>query len=145
MTPYVKKVQYYDTDKMQVTHHANYLRFMEEARIDFMDQLGWGYDRMEREGLASPVLSVSCQYKRSTTFPDIIHIAVSIRELKPAKLTLGYVMTVDGETVFTAESVHCFISSSGRPVSLYRHWPGFYAALEALTSGTTSDQEETIQ
>lgn len=133
ISPYRRKVQYYETDKMQVTHHANYLHYMEEARIDFMDQLGWGYDRMEREGLASPVLSVNCQYRRSTTFPDVLEIAVSIKDLKAAKLTLGYTMTVDGETVCTAESVHCFLADGGRPVSLKRRWPEFYQLLEELT------------
>ena len=38
--PYVHKVQYYETDKMQITHHSNYLRFMEEARIDYLEQIG---------------------------------------------------------------------------------------------------------
>ena len=38
MKAYQHKVQYYETDKMQFTHHSNYIRFMEEARIDFMEQ-----------------------------------------------------------------------------------------------------------
>ena len=57
MRPYRHKVNYYETDKMQFTHHSNYIRFMEEARLDFMEQMGWGYDKMEEEGIASPVHS----------------------------------------------------------------------------------------
>ena len=37
---YVRKIQYYETDMMGIAHHANYIHWMEEARIDFMDQLG---------------------------------------------------------------------------------------------------------
>ena len=40
MEPYIRKVQYYETDMMGVAHHANYLHWMEEARIRFMEQLG---------------------------------------------------------------------------------------------------------
>ena len=60
MKPYQHRVQYYETDRMQLTHHSNYLRFMEEARVDFLEQLGWGYNRMEEEGLISPVVGITC-------------------------------------------------------------------------------------
>ena len=36
MTPYCHKVQYYETDRMGVTHHSNYIRWMEEARVDLL-------------------------------------------------------------------------------------------------------------
>lgn len=38
---YLRKVHYHETDKMGVTHHTNYIKWMEEARIDFLDQIGW--------------------------------------------------------------------------------------------------------
>ena len=44
MKPYIHKVQYYETDGMKVTHHSNYIRFMEEARAVFMVEAGLGYD-----------------------------------------------------------------------------------------------------
>lgn len=46
MKPYIHKVQYYETDKMGITHHSNYVRWMEEARIEFLDQIGWSYVRV---------------------------------------------------------------------------------------------------
>ena len=57
--PYRRAVQYYETDMMGIVHHANYIRWMEEARIDFLAQLGFPYARMEAEGVLSPVRSVS--------------------------------------------------------------------------------------
>ena len=50
MKDYIRKINYYETDKMGITHHSNYIRFMEEARIDFLDQIGCGYAKMERDG-----------------------------------------------------------------------------------------------
>ena len=38
---YTHRVKYYETDKMGVTHHSNYVRWMEEARVDFMDKIGY--------------------------------------------------------------------------------------------------------
>ena len=67
MKAYKHTVQYYETDKMGITHHSNYVRWMEEARIDFLKQLGWDYARLEKEGIISPTVEVSCKYKRSTT------------------------------------------------------------------------------
>ena len=60
MENYKHKINYYETDKMGVTHHSNYVRFMEESRIDFLEKIGWGYDKMEQEGIISPVVSLEC-------------------------------------------------------------------------------------
>lgn len=124
--------QYYETDKMQITHHSNYIRFMEEARLDFMEQLGWGYNEMETAGIISPVIGVTCDYKRSTSYPDCIHIVVKIAKLSLAKLELSYQMTVDDVIVCEATSAHCFLNAAGRPVSLKKEFPDFYASLEKL-------------
>jgi len=130
MKPYIHSVKYYETDKMGVTHHSNYLRFMEEARIDFMDQLGWGYAKMEEEGIGSPVLEVSAKYKKSTTFPDEIQIDIKILKLSGLKVTIGYTMSVKGEVVFTGSTSHCFLDTKGTPVFIEKKYPEFYARLK---------------
>ena len=56
---YTHLVQYYETDKMGVTHHSNYIRWMEEARISFLEESGWSFSRLEAEGLVSPVFRFS--------------------------------------------------------------------------------------
>ena len=78
MKPYLHKVQYYETDMMGVAHHANYIHWMEEARIDFMDQLGFPYSEMEKKGVFSPVKALSCEYKHPCTFGNEIVITVSV-------------------------------------------------------------------
>lgn len=107
---------------------------MEEARVAFQKNMGWGYDKMEAEGMISPVVSVSCDYKKPTTFADEIGITVSVSSLSRVKLTLSYVMTVRGEVVCTASSTHCFLSQNGRPVSLQKQYPEFYNSLAALVT-----------
>lgn len=131
MRPYVRKVQYYETDKMGVTHHANYIHWMEEARIDFMEQLGFPYERMEAEGVYSPVRSLNCEYRRPCTFGDTVTVYVSAEEVRGAKLTIRYEMkNAEGELLCTARSEHAFLDREGRIVRIKREKPAFCAALE---------------
>jgi acyl-CoA thioester hydrolase len=116
---------------MGITHHSNYVRFMEEARVDWMDQLGYGFDRMEAEGVVSPVVAVECRYKHPSTFKDVIEIAVKVAETTPLKISFSYTMTVGGRTVCTATSTHCFLEQ-GRPVSLEKRFPELYAMIQEL-------------
>ena len=44
---YVRVINYYETDQMQVVHHSNYARYLEEARLHMMDQMGLGYDKLD--------------------------------------------------------------------------------------------------
>lgn len=131
---YIHRVQYYETDRMGVTHHSNYVRFMEEARIDFLAGIGFGYDKMEETGVVSPVTSISCDFKKPTTYPDEIEIEVSIKAASAASVTLGYDMKCRGETVFTAESKHCFLKG-GKIISLKREMPELFSRLTDMAKG----------
>ncbi|HBE09126.1 MAG TPA: acyl-CoA thioesterase, partial [Lachnospiraceae bacterium] len=63
LKPYKRKINYYETDQMKVVHHSNYARFMEEARLDLMEQVGLHYDTMEEKGIIIPVLDISCRFR----------------------------------------------------------------------------------
>ena len=109
MEPYRHIVKYYECDRMGITHHSNYVRFMEEARIDWMDQLGYGFERMEAEGVVSPVMEIECSYKHPTTFKDSIEITVEIEEISTLKISFRYTMRVGETVICTAKSKHCFL------------------------------------
>ena len=55
MHTYIHSVKYYETDKMGITHHSNYVRWMEEARTDFLKNAGYGIRRLEKEGVIGSV------------------------------------------------------------------------------------------
>lgn len=133
MKEYIHSVKYYETDKMGITHHSNYVRWMEEARIDFLDQIGYSYKRLEEEGIVSPVIAIDCKYKATTTFDDKISITVAVKEFKGVKLIIGYEMKKEnGDTVCTAESIHCFLDNNGKPLRLKISHPDFYNRLVEL-------------
>ena len=94
---YEHKAQYYETDQMGIIHHANYLHWFEEARIDMMEQMGMGYDIMEKQGIISPVLSVHCDYKSMARFGETVQVLVQMKEYNGIRMTLEY-------TVFDKET-----------------------------------------
>ena len=133
MNTYQHEVKYYECDRMGITHHSNYVRFMEEARVDWLDQLGCGFDKIEAENVFSPVVSVSCEYKSPTTFKDIIDIEVKISKMSEMKFEFDYTMRSNDKLVCLGHSVHCFIEN-GRPVAISKRLPELYNSLAALLS-----------
>ena len=133
MIRYPHTVQYYETDKMGITHHSNYIRWMEEARVEFLKQIGWSFDSLEAQGIVSPVVEVSCKYKAPTVFAETVTIDVFIKEFKGVKLVMGYRMwKPDGTLACEGESAHCFQDQSGRLLRLKKEFPAFDAALKSL-------------
>ena len=131
MQPYSRTVHYYETDQMGVVHHANYIRWMEEARIDFLDQLGFPYAAMETRGIVSPVRAVSCEYKNPCTFGDRVSIAVSVESFNGVVLAIRYQMRKEyGSVVCEARSEHVFLTREGRFVRMKREMPAFCEAIE---------------
>ncbi len=112
-------VQYYETDKMGVTHHSNYIRFMEEARVEFFKNIGFDYFEFEKCGIVSPVIGLNnIRYKKPSTAGDTLDIEVNIKSLTNVFFTIQYVMKKGDIVVFTGESDHCLLSPEGKIVPL---------------------------
>lgn len=135
MSKYIHRVNYYETDKMGITHHSNYMRFMEEARMNFLSEIGYPMTRLEKEGITSPVVSVNCEYKHTTTYSDEIEIEVVFEKYTGVKLFLSYTMrnSNTNEIVAIASSTHCFIDEAGRPIALKKYAPEFDAVLRQVS------------
>ena len=140
MNNYIRKVKYYETDKMGIAHHSNYIRWMEEARIDFLEQIGFGYAKLEEDGIVSPIIGVECDYKSPTTFGDSVEIEVEIEEFRGVLLVIKYTMTKcgSGELVLSGRTKHCFLNSEGKPIMLRKQFPEFDSKLKELAA---RDQE----
>lgn len=132
MNTYRHKVQYYETDQMGIVHHSNYIRWMEEARIEFLTEAGWEYRKMEDMGIVSPVAAVEGRYRRSAKFADTVDIAVFVSSFNGIRLKLRYeIRGSEGELLFTGSSEHCFTDSSGRIINMKKEYPAFFAAIAA--------------
>lgn len=129
INPYSRKAHYYETDQMGIIHHANYIHWLEEARVDFMEQIGFGYDRAVNSGIDFALLGVSCEYKSMVRFNDTVNILVSIGHLTPAQMTVQYKITdaQSGKLRAVGESKHCYYDSDKkRLISLKKVLPELY-------------------
>ena len=126
MITYERKAFYHETDQMGVIHHSNYFRWLEEARVYFLDQLGLSYKHMEEIGIISPVVSIAAEYKKPVKFDEVVLIYIKIAKYTGVKLELEYEIR-DKETnelMVSANSKHCFVKNES-VISLKREYPDF--------------------
>ena len=122
-----RKINYYETDRMGVVHHSNYIRYLEEARCFFLDNIGMPFTTFESNNITIPVLSVNCTYKRHVTFNDILLINLVIKDYSGVRFTVSYDVRdkSTGDTVIIAETKHCFTDKNLKPVNLKKALPEF--------------------
>ena len=133
MKPYMLKARYYETDQMGIIHHSNYIRWMEEARIDMLEQMGYPYRKFEEMGYISPVLHAECEYKKSVKFDDEVKITVSLQEFGKLKFTLKYDiynMSEGGVLSACGMTRHCFLNKDGRPVMMNKEMKEFSETMQ---------------
>lgn len=129
MVPFTRRVNYYETDKMGVVHHSNYIRWFEEARTHFMEAAGYPYPRLEAEGVMSPVISVSCAYKKPVRYPEEVTVEVRLTSMSAFRCAFRYeVRGPEGEIRATGASEHCYLDASGAIVNMKKANPAFYGA-----------------
>ncbi len=122
-----RKINYYETDRMGVVHHSNYIRYLEEARCYFLENIGIPFEVLEENGITIPVLGVNCNYKYHVTFGDTLQIRVFIKEYTGVRMTVGYDVKEKerGKVVIVAETKHCFTERSLKPINLKKYAPKF--------------------
>lgn len=117
---YIRKLNYYETDKMGVIHHSNYIRFLEEARSRWLEELGISMEFLESNGYTIPTLEVNCKYKHHVTSGDTIIIIPRITEFNGVRMTVSYEVTEQktGKVVIEAWTKHCFTNRELRPINM---------------------------
>ncbi len=127
-------INYYETDKMQVVHHSNYIRYLEECRMDFFRQIQLDYAKMEQSGIMVPVLSVQCNYRVPVRFGETICIVPRLERFTGVKFDISYGIYSEDFGVLhnEAKSSHCFVDLSFKPVRMKRDYPDIYGKMKAL-------------
>ena len=144
VTPFIRVAQYYETDQMRIIHHAAYVHWMEEARVDVMEQIGFGYEKMESMGVFCPVLGVTTEYKSMVRFFEKVLIECRVAEYTGLKLTLSYRMTnlSTGAVCTLGETRHGFLDAEGHIISLKRSYPEIHQLiLNAVVTPEQSGEE----
>ena len=118
-----RTVNYYETDKMGITHHSNYVRFLEEARCEFLKTIKLPYEALEAKEIMIPVLGVNCSYKHSSTFGDTLKIKTKVTKFTGIQMCVGYEIINEktGELVLEGETRHCFTNTELKPINLKKY------------------------
>lgn len=133
--PYKRKINYYETDQMQVVHHSNYARYLEEARLDLMEQIGLDYNKLEELGIIIPVLELHDYYINAIHFGDEILIYPRLTKISPVRFSVEYEIKNKKtmEVVHTAATSHAFVDTNFKPMNLKRKYPEVYKKFEDIT------------
>ena len=130
MFAYKRKVYYYETDRMGIVHHSNYVRWLEEARMGFLSHVGAPYAAAEDAGIISPVVGIEVEYKQPFTFDEELEISVGIEKYNGVRLDLCYAVRKAGsQAIMTSgRTKHCFMKN-GAVCSLRHSLPWMHDAL----------------
>jgi acyl-CoA thioester hydrolase len=127
-TPYLHTVSYYETDKMGIVHHSNYLRWFEDARLHFLECAGYPYTTLESDGIMIPVRNVSCSYKAAVRFGDTVKIVIKILSFNGFRFNVEYLVTnAANDTVHAVgSSEHFFTDMNLKPVRTEKKHPKIF-------------------
>src|SRR5581483_4584803 len=98
-------------DAMGVVHHASYLAYLEESRVEYLRALGRPYHRLRADGTEFPVVEAALRYRRPLHFDDGIMVASA----GAATFQMSYVVECGGEMSATGVTVHGVVDGRGRP------------------------------
>ena len=131
MTPYKRKVNYYETDQMSIVHHSNYIRYFEEARIDFMNQIGCNVMWMETLGLIIPNIDAYAKYLVSLKFDEEFEVKVKAVDFTGVRMKFEYEIyrTSDNTLCTTGHTSHCFVNTDYKPISIKKSHPDIYTKI----------------
>jgi acyl-CoA thioester hydrolase len=82
--------RYSETDQMGIIHHANYLIYLEQARLEWLNQLGFSYVKMEEEGILLPVYNIDITYKNPIKFGDQISVHIRLKSIPTTRVIFEY-------------------------------------------------------
>ena len=123
------RVYYEDTDLAGIVYYANYLKFIERARSEWVRGLGIDQAQLrEKQGLVFAVRRVEAEYLRPAVFDDLLTVQTTLADHSGARLVLDQAVLRGVETLFTARVTLVCLTAAGTPTR-------FPTALRAALTG----------
>ncbi len=129
------RVRYYETDRMGVVHHSNYLRILEDARLDWLDAMGMNYPEMERAGVIVPCTAAAGEFLNFLRFGEHYRVAVTLASYTGVRMRFSYevVSEESGKLCYRGTTDHCFVRDGDYlPISLKHKLPQHHRRMEEL-------------
>ena len=113
------RVYYEDTDMAGIVYYANYLRYIERGRSEWVRAVGLDQSQMKDvEGIVFAVRRVEADYLAPARLDDLLEVATWVAEKRPARMVMGQEVRRDGLVLFRAMVTVVCMSTAGRPVRL---------------------------
>ena len=123
------RVRYAETDQMGIAHHKNFYVWMEVARVEMCEGMGFRYRDMERDGVLLAVVESHCRYAGSARFDDEVVIETRVAEANPRMLRFSYDMSVDGRVIASGETRHVFLNHKLKATRIPPEYRSFFGLL----------------
>lgn len=109
------RVNYFDTDRMGVVWHGNYIKYFETAREELFRSLGMPYSELEKSGVMMPIVDLAAEYRKSAFYDDVLAIEVTVPEPPRARIRVEYVVRDGaGDVCATGHTTLAFIDATTR-------------------------------
>jgi acyl-CoA thioester hydrolase len=114
VSTYHHRVPFFETDGMGVVHHANYVLYLERARVLWLEEHDQSYRAYIDQGIHYATTRVELDYQRAARFDDSIEISAWLGWIRGASLRMDYQLICAGSQIATASTVHASVGSEGR-------------------------------
>jgi acyl-CoA thioester hydrolase len=115
------RIYYEDTDAAGIVYYANYLRFIERGRTEFLRALGHDQNILMQEGIAFAVRSVSAEFLKPAKLDDLLTVETAVASLGRAQLTFAPRVLRDTEVLLDAKiRVVCIDPGRGKAIPMPR-------------------------
>ena len=113
------RVYYEDTDLAGIVYYANYLKFIERGRTEYIRELGVDQtDLKDRSGIVFAVRRLEADYLLAAKFDDRLQVLTEITDISGARLHLNQRVKRNGETLFSAAVTLVCLTDAGKPARI---------------------------
>jgi acyl-CoA thioester hydrolase len=132
---YALSVDLEDTDAYGIVYYANYLKFMERARSDFLRAVGVDQAaELHRSGSAYAVVEVDIKYRRPARLGDDVQVVSNVEQVRASSVDIHQRVMRGPELLTDARVTAAFLDGEGRPRRQPSDW------VEKFKAITTQDR-----
>ena len=112
------RVRYAETDRMGLLHHANYLVYLEQARIELLRQSGVTYKELEDQGYLLVLTRIEVRYKLPALYDDLLTVRTTVERVTYVRIDHRYEVLRGEQIIAEGSSTLACVGRDGRPQAL---------------------------
>ena len=135
------RVHFFDTDQMGVVHHANYIRWFEIGRVEYLREIGITLNDLMNDGFLFPIIEVKAKFSNPAKFDDILEIETTALSLTRAKMEFDYKIRRKGDYPILVSGCSTNVFTNMETGKISRLPKKYFSKLEAAMKHELVTQE----